>query len=178
MPNHLENARLIAILGKYAKVRKEGSAAELINIVNRYDDALDEADHDTRVWANTQKQAIDAGVKADAFRLFAEKVDALSEFKDIFKLGAKMAEDGEEALIFPSAAASLGKIAGLLQELKDAADTIKAKVAAIGGNIRDVVGAVEARDLIALIEELEAVKKNTDSVKDTLVGFKDEIENS
>ena len=87
-----------------------------------------------------------------------------------------MAKDGEAALIFPSAAASLGKIGGLLQELKDAAATIKGKVAEIGGNIRDVIDNVEAHDFVALITELEAIKKDADAVKEIFVDLMKEDE--
>ncbi|NIP17868.1 MAG: hypothetical protein GWM87_06720 [Xanthomonadales bacterium] len=176
MPNHLENARLISVLQTYARVRNEGSAEDLVKISNEFDQALDSADRPTRIWANARKQQIDDAVEEEAFRIFAEQVDQLSEFQDILNLGKKMAEEGEDELIFPSAAASLARIDAVLKEIKSAAASIKAKAEVLEGNISDVIEAVKVSDLTVLIDELEAVRSEADSIVDIFNEFKESIE--
>jgi len=126
-------------------------------LLNRIEAALDAVDEETRNRLEAAMGDIENQLAERAFQAYGEIADRIRSTKEGFKLGQHMADEGENDLFFPAAATHLAQVAGLLTELKEAAETVK-------GGIDDLAAAFKKGDVEGLIAEGGAIKETIEAL--------------
>src|SRR5687768_15399373 len=78
--------------------------------------------------ADEARAIANAATRQDAIDKMREKLGEISALDNAFKSARKVAQDGEEHLLFPRLASALGQVETVLETLKDQFDAIAANV--------------------------------------------------
>ncbi len=127
------------------------------------DDFLDAregiVDSEIRVQFDTAWQKVIQAEAEEAFRAYGKAVASIRPLADGFALGSQVAADGQRDLFFPAAAAYLGQISSILQELKTAADEVIDNVDEVRDGIGGAENAFRKGDVVGLIDAGEEIRK-------------------
>ncbi len=163
MSDDAHAARALQALRDYRDARAAGNANNQVSALQEFDNNVAQVG-DKNVRAKLRDVKLDL-VTADFNRAFQEFGRVVNEkfagLDAAFKVGAEMANKGEQSLFFPAAAVHLAQVAGIVQELKNAAENV-------AQSVHSIVGSFKKKDVDAIVDEAEKIKKTIDGLVSAL----------
>lgn len=163
------NAAEFRGMAALAKVRNAIAANEdYVNFLGEFRQAMDEADDETQDrLSKARDQLIDATAD-EAFAAYAIVAARVPSLQEGFRLATEVANDAENSLFFPVAAAHLAEVAALVDQVTKAAKSIE-------GNIGNLGDSFKKGDVENLLSEGEAIKNVVAGLLITLNGISDKV---
>jgi len=145
-------------------------------IEDKFTDALDEiTDAQLQTKLERAFQELNNTAANRLFQKYAEITARFNALQDGFNLGARVAEAGKKSLFFPAAAAYLGQVEGIVEELKEAAKTVKNGADEIKEGVASAEDAFAAEDVEGLIDAATNIKNNFEGLIETFGNLKDTL---
>lgn len=140
--------------------------------LSRLEYYIDRVDPETRTNLSNAIAKLEASAANDAFRELAKVAERFAPLQDVFKLGEKMAIDGKNDLFFPTAAAQLSQIAGMVKEMANLAKRVKDSAEDIRTAFNE---AYNKNDVEALAEEAKGIRDTVEDLLDTFASLQEKL---
>lgn len=124
------------------------------------------------------ENAMMAANDEDSERLANAYAEIAGQFKSVqegISLGTLVAENGKKGLFFPSAAAYLGQVEGIVNEVADAVEKVRAGVDEIKTGVASAEDAIGAENVEGLIDAGEKIKLTIEDLIGTFVELKQDL---
>jgi len=161
-------------LRAYRKALEEGSDLEPIE--TRFFDAVGNIEDDVK--REALEPALMALTNADAEERAQEYAKISARFIGIpegFDLGAAIAQDGQKGLFFPTAAAYLGQVEGIVDEIAAAVETVKEGINEIKSGVASADDAIDADNVDGLIDAGEKIRQSLEGLMVTFTDLKTDL---